>query len=119
AARLVLGDEMQIVPRFKLSDDRGLEFKNCVNSSVALLSDLKAAGRRFPVDDWLYGLARVREKLNAWENAAILSEGFGAPAADLTAVQLPFTPGDRWLGLEFDPATAGSNTHLLYTGHFA
>jgi hypothetical protein len=119
AARRVLGDEMRLVPRFRLPESRGFEFGNCVGAAAALLTDLRAAGRRFPVDDWLYGVARVRDKLGAWENAAILSEGFGASAVELTAVQLPFTAGDRWLGLEFDPQAAGPQSRLLYTAHFA
>jgi hypothetical protein len=119
AARTILGDEMQIVPRFKLGDDNGLEFSNCFTSSPTLLTDLKAAGRRFPVDDWLYGLARVREKMNAWENVSVLSEVFGANLLGLKAVQLPFTPDDRWLGLEFDPAKAGAGNRLLYTAYFS
>jgi hypothetical protein len=119
AARLVLGDEMQMVPRFKLADDRGLEFNNCVAGSGALLTDLKAGGRRFPLDDWLYGLARVRDKLNAWENVTILSEGFGAASLGLAPVQLPFRADDRWLGLQFDPAKAGPGNRVLYTAHFA
>lgn len=119
AARRVLGDEMQLVPRFRLSDERGLDFSNCFSSSSALLTDLKADGRRFPVDDWLYGLARVRHNLHAWENVAILSEGFRRVPPELTALQLPFTLADRWLGLEFDPSKAVSQNRLLYTAHFA
>ena len=119
AARTVLGDEMQLLPRFKLSDDRGLEFSKCVTGSAALLNDLKTNGRRFPVDDWLYGLARVREKMNAWENTAVLSEVFGAAPLSLNAVQLPYVSDDRWLGLEFDSTKAGSGNRLLYTAHFA
>ena len=72
AAQRVLGDEAQIIPRFRLSSDRGGEFSNSVGAAASLLTDLHAAGRRFPMDDWLYGLARVREKPNAWENMAIL-----------------------------------------------
>lgn len=119
AARCVLGDETQIIPRFQLADDRGLEFAASVGGSAALLIDLKTAGRRFPVSDWLCGLARVRDKLNAWENAGTLSEAFGGAAADLTPVQLPFTAGDRWVALEFDPSAAGPNNRLLYTAHLA
>jgi hypothetical protein len=118
AARHVLGDDMTLVPRFELPVERGLEFAHCWNGSDALLTDLRAAGRRFPVDDWLYGVARVREKLNAWENAAVLAEGFGAARADLTPVQLPRRADDRWMALEFDTSVA-STDRLLYTGHFA
>jgi hypothetical protein len=119
AAKRVLGDEIQLIPRFKLSADRGAEFNNCWTGSVALLTDLKSSGRRFPVDDWFYGVARVREKLKAWENVAVLSEAFGAHEAELTALQLPFVANDRWTALEFDPSVAGPNSRLVYTAHFA
>ena len=66
----------------------------------------------------MYGVARVRETVNAWENAAVLAEAFGAARADLRPVQLPFQAGDRWMALEFD-AGAESSNRLLYTAHFA
>jgi len=119
AGKLVLGSEMQLIPRFRLSNGQSAEFQNAWNGSAALLTDLKAAGRRFPVDDWLYGLARVREQLNAWENVTILSEGFGADPAEITPVQLPFLANDRWTALEFDTANAPPGNRLLYSAHWA
>jgi hypothetical protein len=119
AAKRVLGSEMQLLPRFQLGSTHATEFNNGCNGSAALLTDLQAAGRRFPVDDWFYGLARVRQKLGAWENVAVLSEAFGANSAELTPVQLPFVAGDRWTALEFDTANATTNDRLLYTAHFA
>ncbi|MFI5113329.1 MAG: hypothetical protein ACHP9S_10910 [Terriglobales bacterium] len=119
AGKRVLGSEMQLVPRFQLATDHATEFNNGWNGSAALLTDLQAAGRRFPVDDWLYGAARVRSKLAAWENVAVLSEALGANPTDLTPVQLPFLSGDRWTALEFDTANATTNDRLLYTAHFA
>jgi hypothetical protein len=119
AARQVLGDEMRLVPRFSLDVERAAELVNCVAGSPGLLADLQAAGRRYPVDDWLYGVARVRDPLAAWESATILSEGFGAGPAELTPLQLPFVAGDRWTALEFDTATAAPDERLLYTACFA
>lgn len=119
AAKLVLGSEIQMVPRFQLAPERAAEFNNAWNSSAALLTDLKANGRAFPVDDWLYGAARVRDKLNAWENVIVLSEALGKASADLTPIQLPFAANDRWTALEFDTANATGNHRLLYTSHFA
>jgi len=119
AGKRVLGSETKLVPRFTLAGDHAAEFNNGWNGSSALLTDLVAAGRRFPVDDWLYGLARVRSKLAAWENIMVLSEALGAPASELTPVQLPFVAGDRWTALEFDTANATTNDRLLYTAHFA
>jgi hypothetical protein len=119
AGKRVLGSEMQLVPRFQLSSDHASEFNNGWSGSPALLTDLLAAGRRFPVDDWLYGLARVRSKLSAWENVMVLSEALGAAPAEFTPIQLPFVAGDRWTALEFDTANATTNDRLLYTAHFA
>jgi hypothetical protein len=119
AGKRVLGSEMQLVPRFQLAADHAAEFNNAWGGSSALLTDLLAAGRRFPVDDWLYGLARVRAKLGAWENVVVLSEALGAAPAELTPVQLPFVAGDRWTALEFDTANATTNDRLLYSAHFA
>ena len=119
AAKRVLGSEVFLVPRFTLPTDGATEMGNALAQSAGLLTDLAAGGRRFPVDDWLYGVARVRSKLAAWENAAVVSEAFGAPAAELTPAQLPFTTDDRWTALEFDAATAGLTNRLLYTAHFA
>jgi hypothetical protein len=118
-AKGVLGSEIQLVPRFKLATDHATEFTNAWSNSSALLVDLQTAGRRFPVDDWLYGLARVRPKLNAWENVVVLSEALGAAPAELTPVQLPFVASDRWTALEFDTTNATANDRLLYTAHFA
>jgi hypothetical protein len=119
AARYVLGDEILLVPRFTLAPDRGGEIVNAWRGSAELLADLIAAGRRAPVDDWLYGLARVREKLGAWENVIVLAEGFGAEPIGLRPLQLPFVAGDRWTALEFDATRAGRHDRLLYTAHFA
>jgi hypothetical protein len=119
AAKRVLGDEFLIVPRFKLAAPYGTEFKNAYNGSDALLTDLKASGRRFPVDDWFGGVARVREKLAAWENAGVLSEAFGAATAELKPLQFPFVTDDRWTALEFDTAKAGNGNRMLYTAAFA
>jgi hypothetical protein len=118
-AKRVLGDEAQLLPRFVLSASDGAELDNAWHGSAALLIDLEANGRRFPVDDWLYGLARVRDKLGAWENVSVLSEAFGASTAALTPLQLPFVANDRWTALEFDTAAATPNNRLLYTAHFA
>ena len=91
-----------------------------MTGSTALLTDLVAAGRRFPVDDWLYGVARVRPKLAAWENATVLGEAFAmAGNAALTPLQFPYVAGDRWTALEFDTKTATRNDRLVYTAHFA
>jgi hypothetical protein len=117
-AKKVFGDDIQVIPRFRLDAQRGLEIKNCLADSAVLLTDLVASGRRFPIDDWLYGVARVRPKLTAWENVALLADAFLASTLDLTPLQLPYRPNDRWCALEFDTASV-TGDRLLYTAHFS
>ena len=44
---------------------------------------------------------------------------FGRGEPELTPLQLPYRAGERWLALEFDPATVLDGERLLYTAHFA
>jgi hypothetical protein len=73
----------------------------------------------FPVDTWLHGVARVRGKMHAWEQTLIFAGSLGQPEPVIEAIQLPFTPGERWFALEFPPKQALDKDHLLYTAHFA
>jgi hypothetical protein len=94
--------------------------QNCFDNSGALLTHLKNdRGRLFPEDDWLYGIARVREKLREWENVVFLSEAFERASPALTPLQLPHRTGDSWLALEFPEGYAFDGDRLLYTPHFA
>ncbi|MFY0539281.1 hypothetical protein [Nannocystis pusilla] len=120
AASAVLGDEIKLLPRFTLSPVRAAELENCLAGAPALLDYLSTTrNRRFPVDDWLYGAARVREKLLHWENAVTLAEAFTGDAVELTALQLPYRTDDHWLGLEIPHGYAPTGDRLLYTAHFA
>jgi len=73
----------------------------------------------FPVDTWLYGVARVREKLHAYEQVTMLAGALGRAEPELTAIQLPHRPGDRWLALQFPDGTPLDSDRLLYSAHFA
>jgi hypothetical protein len=120
AAAQVLGDEARLLPRFTLPAEQATELQNCFADSAALLDHLKSArGRLFPEDDWLYGLARVRDKLRAWETVVFLSEAFEQTAPALTPLQLPHRAGDSWLALEFPDDYLFDGDRLLYTPHFA
>jgi hypothetical protein len=56
----------------------------------------------FPVDEWLYGVARVRNKLHALEQSMLLVENFQPDASpQLTPMQLPYKADDLWLALEY------------------
>ncbi|HEX9619825.1 MAG TPA: hypothetical protein VF989_06805, partial [Polyangiaceae bacterium] len=118
AIRLVLGDEMRTLPRFVLPERDALELENARDAASNLVAHLTAA-HPFPVDDWLYGIARVREKLGHWETMTLLVEALELSAPALTPLQLPHREDDRWLGLEFPEDYGLDGERVLYTAHFA
>jgi hypothetical protein len=81
------------------------------------------ADKPFPVDEWLFGVARVREKLKAVEQSLLLVENFQADNSPLiTPMQLPYKADDYWLALEYpaDYEIDGDRLllSLLYSGPF-
>jgi hypothetical protein len=128
-AKLLLGDDFQMIPSFVLRTAAADDLANAWNYSESqeLTRYLRdTIGRDFPVDDWLHGVARVREKLAQWETVVVLSEAFRGNAPELKPLQLPHEAGASWLALEIPPLPAGSaktraidSDRLLYTAHFA
>jgi hypothetical protein len=120
AASALLGDGVKLIPEFTFSPGQATELANAYTESSSLTNYLESVKQvAFPVDDWLYGVARVREKLHAWEQGAALAGILGRLEPTLTPVQLPFRQGEGWLALEIDPALAIEGERLLYTAHYA
>jgi hypothetical protein len=121
AARSLLGEEAILLGRFTLPADHAAELADAAQagSDGTLLGDLVAAGVDEPVDTWLYGVARVREPLRAWESAVVMAGALGRPEPELAALQLPYVPDDRWLALDLPPEPNLDVARLLYTAHFA
>jgi hypothetical protein len=130
AARAMFGEDFQMIPGFILPAKAGNELAKAWTHSASgqLTSYLTDAppgglGLDFPVDDWLHGIARARDKMKHWENVIILSEAFNAKPPQLTPLQLPFMADERWLALEIpSPVNPGERAvqgdRLLYTAHF-
>ncbi|HEY1431531.1 MAG TPA: hypothetical protein VGF39_07890 [Stellaceae bacterium] len=122
AGSALLGSDMKLIGEFTLPADQAAELDAALTLSTggALTQYLRVTAKRaFPVEDWLHGVARVREKIHAWEQTGILAPTLGGPDADLTPAQLPCLAGEGWLAMEFDPATAIEGERLLYTAHYA
>jgi hypothetical protein len=127
AARALVGDDVVVVPEFTIAASQAGELANALaaSRSGALFDHLvHPANERipaidFPVDTWLHGAARVRERLRAWEQVTIFAGVFGRPEPPLDALQLPHVPGDRWFGLDVPEDRTLEGDRLLYTAHFA
>ncbi|MFB9237862.1 hypothetical protein ACFFWC_20250 [Plantactinospora siamensis] len=128
ALRALLGEDALAVPEFTAGDQLAADLRTARANSDDLLKHLSQTnGRDFPVDDWLHGVARVREAPRLWERVTLLSDalrGRGGPPftlVDLTLepIQLPVKANDHWLGLEFAAGAEITEDRLLFTAHYA
>lgn len=119
AGTKLLGEDVKMIPEFTYNAAQVAELTNAY-ANGSLLNYLTTTKQiAFPVDDWLHGVARVREKLFAWEQMATLTSIFGKNEPQLTPIQLPFKDDEGWWALEFDPAQSLAAERLLYTAHHA
>lgn len=128
AQQAMLGQEFTLLPEFQPTAVILSEWRNAWADRSAILDHLTtpADGTLFPLDDWLNGVARVRERMRHMETAALLVPAMGgAGAVDLAGVQFPYRADDVWLGLDFPATFRGGapflldSDKLLYTAHFA
>ncbi len=113
---IMLGQEFTWTAAFALKFSQ--EMEQAVLQSSHMLRYVEAQ-RPFPVDEWLYGAARVRPKVRAVENVLLLAENFGATAPVLTPVQLPYKKDDYWLALEYPRDYVFDGDRLLLSTLYA
>lgn len=127
AGKALLGEDFRIVPEFGLTEEQADEWQNAYDNREKLLKYQKETlEEEFPVDGWLYGIARVREKMHHVENITILMDAFIEKELKLEPIQLPYHEEDYyWLALEY-PEKMTDNTQfkieedkLLYTAYYS
>ena len=122
AAQALLGADVLLVPEFTLeaAQGDGLQDALAATTSGELLKHLHDDTEiEFPVDEWLYGVARVRAPMRHVEQAVLLAGALGRPEPELTPAQLPHRPGEPWLALDFPAGQAIDGDRLLYTAHYS
>jgi hypothetical protein len=132
ALRALLGEDVLVVPEYTLPADLANGIEDAFDDSEDLVRHLTQApfSRDFPVDDWLHGVARVREMPRLWERVVLLSDALrdrdGLLGDDpdevepvLRPLQLPFHDKDHWLGMELATGATITEDKLLFTAHFA
>ncbi len=121
AAKALLGPDFRIYPEFSLSAAQGDEWANAISASTggALLQYLTAAANiDFPVDEWLYGVARIRPNMRSWEQLLMLAGAFGVTAPALLPTQFPFEAAAPWLALQYPESYVLDSDRLLYTAQY-
>ena len=97
--RALLGEAFPVLPRFTAGDPDALGAAHAARDELL-------AGDALAPSAWLARMGLVRpgaDRLAQVRSAAELL-GTDTKPADLVVAQLPFAPGDRWLGLPFDAA---------------
>lgn len=121
AAQAIFGDDFSIVPEFALYPTQADEWANAAApaATAALLFYLETTAKiDLPVDEWLYGAARVRPMLHAFEAATMLAGALGQPEPVLLPAQFPFVAGAPWLAMQFPPDYVLDSDRLLYTAQY-
>lgn len=117
AGALVLGDSFRFIPTFQIKNRSELEaahsFANDLPPDESLLrftqSRLKSAAsnseivdwRGLAVEEWLAGVAAVREKINLIDAVNTYHEAFADEELTFRPLQLPFDEKAHWVALEF------------------
>lgn len=121
AAKAIFGKEFRMLPRFLLNDQQKFELQNTW-TSTSLLNYLKNDHKPVffdPVEDWMHGAARVREKMHHAENLVLLREALMLDETKLSIhpTQLPFKTEDyHWLAMPFPTGFKLEESDvLLYT----
>ena len=118
AAKSIFGDDFQTVPEFSVSAAQAGEWTNAYNASVGgtLFNYLKGTlNIDFPVDEWMYGAARVRPVLRTWESALMLATAFNLSPPKLTPIQLPYEAIASWVAMPYPSNYVIDSDRLLYT----
>lgn len=121
--KTMLGDDAVMIPQCLLPDAKAAEIENTYKATDELLKFIKSKAVALPVEDWLGGVARVREKAHDWESAVFLTAAFQSSVElSLRPLQFPYIVDDTWMAVQFKEANQKfkpAGDKLLYTAHFA
>ncbi|MDJ0628353.1 MAG: hypothetical protein QNJ44_08855 [Rhodobacter sp.] len=116
AAQAIVGEAFMVLPEFTLSAERLAEWDAAWTNRADLFTHLTAPADAspLPVEDWLHGIAHVRERPRHLELTGQLGQCLGAAAEPLPEpVQFPHRPGEGWLALEFPATNADGSPFVL------
>jgi hypothetical protein len=106
----IFGEDVLAVPPFKLPRSEEVE------RSLAARSDLLAGQEEAP-EKYLQQIMRTREKMRHFRKLGLYARTAGAPRPRVDVIQLPHTPGERWLGLSFDEPPEEGRSALLVVNY--
>lgn len=101
--RITLGKTFLAIPQFTPPSMASITQQ----LALPIAQKITRNGGVMAVDDWMQQVAKVRKRVYDLQSFQQLADAFDLPFASVQPVQLPYAPGDYWLGLEypsnFDP----------------
>ncbi|MEE4111495.1 MAG: hypothetical protein V2I40_01690, partial [Desulfobacteraceae bacterium] len=131
SVQAILGDEFKLVPRYDLDAQQRFEIDSSWNSPQLLdyLKNVHSPPFADPVEDWMHGIARVRDKMHHAENIILVRDALGLDEQllGLHPIQLPYKDSEyHWKAMPFPekPPSPEEETNedgeiLLYTALIA
>lgn len=104
AVRPWMGDDLLLLPRFVFGDSAAVAQAHAARDDL-LTYVRDTAGVPLPVDEWLHGAACVRPLVHEFEMLRAIVDTRLAQPLQCSPLQLPYHPGDAWLGAQYPPTT--------------
>jgi hypothetical protein len=123
AAREILGAAFSLIPTCRLTNQVEVAAARAFRDAAPAERLTRFSGDALVVEEWLQGVARVRERVGLLESVCLLTDVFRGPEIRLAPLQLPFRSGDHWVAVEYPSTFAPAGDHLslvqvLPTGAF-
>jgi hypothetical protein len=101
AARQIFGDAFNMIPTFELKNESELtaavDFRNADPGNNLT----RFSNNPLIVEEWLQGMAKVREKVELMESVCSFNDAFNESELELKPIQLPYRETDHWVAVEF------------------
>ncbi len=97
ALKIAFGKDVPILPTYEIKNFA--EVKSSFDNKENLISHAKSG---LVMDDWLSGIAKVKDKVQNWQTYALLNDIKGSDIdTKIHALQLPYQVDDQWMGIEY------------------
>ncbi len=115
ASAKLFGKGFRVIPGFTLGNATEIT-NSAARDFTAFLSESDSP---LPLDDWMFGLARVRTRMEAAEHVELFSAQFATTGWNWKPLQLPYVADDRWLAQKLPDDYTPTGDALLATIHHA
>lgn len=108
ASKAIAGDDFLIIPRFKFSNPE--ELKQSLDDQAQLLkfaTESVGTTETLAIETWVQSVSRVRPATAKFETLRMMTEAMSENEVVLSVAQVPFRPGDSWVGMEFPTEFGG------------